>query len=169
MIDTRSLAGAVNKYKFVAIGLIVSIHKAVFDVVLGSPFNLWGLPRTENYIKDGFLFFISHGWLCEMNYDEAELLEELDEQLEDYKRESKFRLLLSNVSLSYDQYHRIYEQRYKTPDTRRFSNERGDVFASGEHFVLISVLENVLKIRVATSSEALDLADEVIDRCYPQN
>lgn len=104
-----------------------------------------------------------------MDYDEAELLEEIDEQLGNYKRESRFRSVLSNISLSYDQYQRIYEQRYRTPDTRRFANERGDVFASGEHFVLISVLENVLKIRVATSSEALDLADEVIDRCYPQN
>ena len=103
------------------------------------------------------------------DYDEAELLEEIQEEFDRYKRGSRYEALLSNVSLSHSQYQRIYEQRYRTPDTRRFASERGDVFASGEHFVLISVLENVLKIRVATSSDALDLADEVIDRCYPQN
>ena len=102
------------------------------------------------------------------NY-ELDLLEELEEEFGNYKKESKYETLLSNVSLSHKQYQLIFEQRWKTPDTRRFANEAGDVLASGEHFVLISVLESVLKIRVATSSEALDLADEVIDKCYPQN
>ncbi len=159
MIDTRSLAGAVNKYKFVAIGLIVSIHKAVFDVVLGSPFNLWGLPRTENYIKDGFLFFISYGWLYEMNYDEAELLEELDEQLDDYKRATRYRKLTT------DEWNELNAQIQHTAEV---TDGIKDIWPSGEHYRMNMILRK-FGFCPESRQEIMDIAWALLINGYIEN